>query len=93
METMKTFGQVIVEARKAVGLTQKVVAERLRHGDGRRVLPTYLNGLEHDRRSPPENAVIERWAKILNLSSDAPYFYAKRVPADAKRDAAGPLRR
>ena len=27
---MKTFGQVIVAARKAAGLTQKAVAERLR---------------------------------------------------------------
>jgi transcriptional regulator with XRE-family HTH domain len=36
---MKTFGQVIREARKAAGLTQKTVAERLRRGDGRKVLP------------------------------------------------------
>jgi hypothetical protein len=40
---MKTFGQVIVEARKAAGLTQKAVAERFRRGDGRKVLPPYLN--------------------------------------------------
>jgi ribosome-binding protein aMBF1 (putative translation factor) len=39
MEQMKTFGQVIVGARKAAGLTQKAVAERLRRGDGRKVLP------------------------------------------------------
>jgi len=84
---MKTFGQVIVEARKAAGLTQKAVAERLRRGDGRKVLPPYLNDLEHDRRYPPEDAVIEQLAKILNLSSDVLYFYAKRVPPDVMRDA------
>jgi hypothetical protein len=39
---MKTFGQMIVEARKAAGLTQKSVAERLRRGDGRNVLPPFL---------------------------------------------------
>ena len=50
---MKTFGQVITEARKKAGLTQKEVAERLRRGDGRTVLPPYLNDLEHDRRYPP----------------------------------------
>jgi transcriptional regulator with XRE-family HTH domain len=55
---MKTFGQVIVEARKAASLTQKAVAERLRRADGRRVLPPWLNDLEHDRRYPPENPVI-----------------------------------
>lgn len=84
---MKTFGQVITEARKKVGLTQKEVAERLRRGDGRKVLPPYLNDLEHDRRYPPENEVIEQLAKILKLSPDVLYFYAKRVPADVSRDA------
>ncbi len=84
---MKTFGQVIVEARKAARLTQKAVAGRLRRGDGREVLPPYLNDLEHDRRYPPEDAVIEQLAKILNLSSDVLYFYAKRVPPDVRRDA------
>ena len=84
---MKTFGQVIVEARKAAGLTQKSVAERLRRGDGRNVSPPFLNDLEHDRRYPPENAVIEQLARILNLSADVLYFYAKRVPPDVRRDA------
>ena len=40
-EKMKTFGQVIRKARKSAGL-----AERLRRGDGRRVLPSFLNDLE-----------------------------------------------
>ncbi len=84
---MKIFGQVIIGARKAAGLTQKAVAERLRRGDGRTVLPPYLNDLEHDRRYPPENAVIAQLGKILNLSSDVLYFYAKRIPADVRRDA------
>src|SRR5713101_620956 len=84
---MKTFGQVIIEARKKAGLTQKEVAERLRRADGRTVLPPYLNDLEHDRRYPPENEVIEQLAKILKLSADVLYFYAKRVPADVRRDA------
>ena len=78
---------MITEARKKAGLTQKEVAERLRRADGRKVLPPYLNDLEHDRRYPPENEVIEQLAKILNLSSDVLYFYAKRVPADVRRDA------
>ena len=43
---MKTFGQVIMEARKKAGLTQKEVAERLRREDGRRVLPPLLNDLD-----------------------------------------------
>jgi transcriptional regulator with XRE-family HTH domain len=68
---MKTFGQVITEARKKAGLTQKEVAERLRREDGRKVLPPYLNDLEHDRRYPPENSVIDQLAKILGISADS----------------------
>jgi hypothetical protein len=44
-------------------------------------LPPFLNDLEFDRRLPPENAVIEL-AKILKLSPDILYFYAKRVPGE-----------
>ncbi len=78
---------LITEARKKAGLTQKEVAERLRRGDGCKVLPPYPNDLEHDRRYPPENEVIEQLAKILKLSADVLYFYAKRVPADVRHDA------
>ena len=77
---MKTFGQVIVRARKAAGLTPKAVAERLRRKDGRGVLPPWLNDLEHDRRYLLEDAVIEQLTKILNISADVLYFYARRVP-------------
>jgi len=84
---MKSFGQIIVAARKAAGLTQKFVAESLRRGDGRKVLPPFLNDLEHDRRYPPEDAVINQLAHILKLSSDVLYFYAKRVPPDIRRNA------
>jgi transcriptional regulator with XRE-family HTH domain len=87
---MKSFGQVIVAARKAAGLTQKSVAESLRRGDGRRVLPPFLNDLEHDRRYPPEDEVINQLSDILKLSSDVLYFYAMtpaRYPARCYRRA------
>jgi hypothetical protein len=41
--------------------------------------PPISMDLEHDRRYPPENAVIQQLAKILNLSPDVLYFYAKRI--------------
>jgi len=84
---MKTFGQIITQARKNAGLTQREVAEQLRRGDGRKVLPPFLNDLEHDRRYPPEDAVIDQLADILTISSDVLYFYAKRLPSDVARDA------
>ena len=42
---MKTFGQVLTEARKRAGLTQKEVAERLKREDGRPVDAPYLNAV------------------------------------------------
>jgi transcriptional regulator with XRE-family HTH domain len=86
---MKTFGQVIMEARKKAGRTQKEVAERLRREDGRKVLPPYLNDLEHDRRYPPENSVIDQLAKILGVSADVLYFHANRLSDDLNRAADG----
>jgi transcriptional regulator with XRE-family HTH domain len=82
---VKTFGQAIVAARKTTGLTQKAVAARLRRSDGRSVMPPYLNDLEHDRRHPPENTLIEQLAEVLNVSPDFLYFYAKRLPASRSR--------
>jgi transcriptional regulator with XRE-family HTH domain len=86
---MKTFGQVVTEARKRAGLTQKEVAERLRREDGRKVLPPYLNDLEHDRRYPPENSVIDQLAKILGVSADVLYFHANRLSDDLNHAADG----
>ena len=83
---MKTFGQAIVAARKNACLTQKAVAARLRRSDGRAVMPPYLNDLEHDRRHPPENTVIEQLAEVLNVSPDLLYFYARRLPANVEGD-------
>jgi transcriptional regulator with XRE-family HTH domain len=84
---MKGFGQVIAEARKKAGLTQKEVAGRLKREDGRPVDPPYLNSLEHDHRYPPSDHLIEQLAKILGISADVLYFYANRLPADIEREA------
>jgi transcriptional regulator with XRE-family HTH domain len=83
---MKTFGQVITEARKRAGLTQKEVAGRLKREDGRPVDAPYLNAVEHDRRYPPSNHLIEQLARILGISADVLYFHANRMPADIKRE-------
>jgi hypothetical protein len=68
---METCGQAIVKARKAVGLTQKVVAERLRREDDRKVLPPFLNDLEHDRRHPPEDAVEAAYNAFRKVIDEA----------------------
>jgi len=83
---MKTFGQVLTEARKRAGLAQKEVAERLRREDGRRVDAPYLNAVEHDRRLPPTNHLIEQLAKIIGISADILFYHAGRMPSDVKGD-------
>ena len=84
---MKTFGQVLREARKKAGLTQREVAGRLRRQDGRVVDPPYLNAVEHDHRYPPEDFMIEQLAKIVDISPDVLYFHANRQPPDVKTEA------
>ena len=79
---MECYRNICTSHRKSpqAGLTQKAAAERLRRGGGRKVLPPFLNDLEHDRRYPPEDAMVEQLAKILRLSADVLYFYANGCP-------------
>src|SRR5215831_8320679 len=84
---MKTFGQVLREARKKAGLTQREVAGMLKRQDGRLVVPPYLNAVEHDHRYPPEDFLIEQLAKIVRISPDVLYFHANRQPPDVKTEA------
>jgi transcriptional regulator with XRE-family HTH domain len=80
-----------VETRKAAGLTQKAVAERLRRGDGRKVLPPYLNDLERGRRYPSVDALIKQLAKILNLRRM--FFISMPTAGSGIRTAASSPRR
>jgi len=83
---MKTFGQVLTEVRKRAGLTQKELAERLRREDGRPIDAPYLNAVEHDRRRPTPNSIIEQLAKIVGISADILFYHAGRMPTDVKGD-------
>jgi transcriptional regulator with XRE-family HTH domain len=83
---MKTFGQMLREARKKAGLAQRELAAQLRREDGRPVDPPYLNAIEHDHRYPPEDYLIEQMAKIVGISPDVLYFHANRQPPDVKTE-------
>jgi transcriptional regulator with XRE-family HTH domain len=84
---MKTFGQVLREARKKAGITQRELATRLKREDGRPVDPPYLNAVEQDHRYPPEEYLIEQMARIVGVPADALYFHANRQSPDVKTDA------
>lgn len=81
---MKTFGQIIAEARKALGLSQKDLAAKVRKEDGEPISPQYLNDIEHDRRNPPSEFIIEQLAKHLKLLKDPLMAAAGMWPTDIR---------
>jgi transcriptional regulator with XRE-family HTH domain len=78
------FGQAIATARKEKGLSQKDLAARILKEDGSPISPQYLNDLEHDRRNPPSDFLLARFAEHLGLSSEYLVFLAGRIPADLR---------
>lgn len=81
---MKTFGKIISEARKALGLSQKDLALLIKKEDDTAISPQYLNDIEHDRRNPPSEFFIEQLATQLNLSKDYLCLVAGAIPDDIK---------
>ena len=86
-----TFGQAISKARKALGLSQKVLAARvMKEEGGGSISPQYLNDIEHDRRSPSSGYLIRQFSGFLNIPEDYLYALAGRLPDDLRPDAASP---
>jgi transcriptional regulator with XRE-family HTH domain len=85
---MKTFGSILSEARKAKGLSQKELAARLKKEDGSPISPQYLNDIEHDRRNPPNEFLINQIALLLDYDRDALCFAAGTFPNDLMKLAA-----
>lgn len=79
---MESFGRTISDARKALGLSQKELAGRIRKEDGEAISAQYLNDIEHDRRSPSSQVMIEQLARELKLKPDVLYISAGTIPSD-----------
>ena len=77
-----SFGQVIAAARKKLGISQKMLAERIKKEDGEPISPQYLNDIERDRRNPPSEYLIGQFAKELDLSEDYLMLAAGTLPGD-----------
>jgi transcriptional regulator with XRE-family HTH domain len=78
---MQTLGQFIVGRRKELGLAGREVVAEVRNADGKPISIPYLVDLEHDRRKPSDEVLLQL-AKVLKVDSDVLYFLAGRVPAD-----------
>jgi transcriptional regulator with XRE-family HTH domain len=79
---MRTFGDVIAEARKRANLTQRQLAARIKTEEGRAISGPYLNDIEHNLRHPPRGFLLQQFANELDLDVDLLYFLAKQMPFD-----------
>jgi len=77
-----SFGQVIADSRKRLGISQKTLAARIKKEDGEAISPQYLNDIERDRRNPPSEYLVAQFAKELELSKDYLLLAAGTVPKD-----------
>jgi len=71
---MRTFGEVIAEARKKANLAQRQLAARIKTEEGKAISGPYLNDIEHNLRHPPRGYLLEQFAKELHLDVDLLYF-------------------
>jgi transcriptional regulator with XRE-family HTH domain len=79
---MRTFGEVIAEARKKAHLTQRQLAAHIRNEEGKGISGPYLNDIEHNFRHPPRRYLLEQFARELDLDIDLLYFLAKQLPVE-----------
>ncbi len=80
------FGQIIADARKKLGLTQKELAARIKKEDGVSISAPYLNDIEHDRRNPPSEYLLRQFARELNLPFEYLLFTAGQYPEDIRKE-------
>jgi transcriptional regulator with XRE-family HTH domain len=91
MNSTATFGTVISAKRKEKTMSQKDLAASIQREDALgSISPQYLNDIEHDRRSPSSDFMIQQFAEVLELDADYLYFLARKFPADVSEGKASP---
>jgi transcriptional regulator with XRE-family HTH domain len=82
-----TFGKVIANARRERGLLLKECAALIIKEDGQPISFQYLNDIEHDRRQPTSDHMIEQFAEQLGIPQDLLYHLARKFPTDLNEQA------
>ena len=82
MREANTFGRILSEARKTIGLSQKQLALQINKEDGEPISPQYLNDIERDRRNAPSAHLILEFARELKLDPDYLFALAQAWPQD-----------
>lgn len=81
-----TFGAYIAEARKRLKMSQKELAALiLREEDQQPISPQYLNDIEHDRRNPSSDYLIQQFAKVLKIDADYLHYLAGKLPDEIRQ--------
>lgn len=78
---MLTFGSVIRKSREG-RWTLKELAKQIRKENGEPISLAYLNDIEHDRRQPSSDHLIQQFAAALDLPVEFLYYYARKLPTD-----------
>lgn len=76
MSQEHTFGNIIAETRKKMNISQKELATKLC------ISPQYLNDIEHNKRNPSSQQLIDQIAVTLNLESEYLCYLAGRLPEE-----------
>jgi transcriptional regulator with XRE-family HTH domain len=84
-----SFGRAIGAARKGKSWSLRELASRILHEDGSAISQQYLNDIEHDRRSPSSDHLVQQFAGQLGLERDWLYFLAGRLPDDIRKKSVG----
>ena len=83
-EHQTTFGRAISQARKKKEWNLKDLASRILREDEESISVQYLNDIEHDRRSPSSDRMVQQFAEALELDADWLYYLAGRFPEDVR---------
>lgn len=75
---MKTFGQIIKDARKEKRITQRDLAKMID------VDFSYISKIETGALEPPSEAVINKIARILEIEPNELFISARKVPTEFK---------
>jgi transcriptional regulator with XRE-family HTH domain len=82
--TLMSFGRYISQKRKEAGLSQKELAEQITKEDGTPISAQYLNDIEHGRRNPPPEYILDQLTKVLKISEEYLFFLAGTYPKDIR---------
>jgi transcriptional regulator with XRE-family HTH domain len=83
------FGRIIASAREREGLNQRELAALILKEDGEPISPPYLNDIEHNRRTPSSDHMIEQFAEALDIHPELLYYAARKIPASAYKVKVG----